>query len=94
VTRPGPRPPASGSRQRAPRANDGRATLRVTKPLRDAIRSGHPWVFDRALAPVKGLAAGDLVTLVDDKGPLATALVDPGSPIRARILDAMTGATT
>jgi 23S rRNA (cytosine1962-C5)-methyltransferase len=36
---------------------------------------------------VKALAAGDVVTLVDDKGPLATAYVDPTSPIRARILD-------
>ena len=31
--------------------------------------------------------AGDLVTLVDERGPLATALADPASPIRARILD-------
>ena len=64
-----------------------RATWRVTKPLRDRIRAGHPWVFDRALAPAKKLAAGDVVTLVDDKGPLATAFADPGSPIAARILD-------
>lgn len=64
-----------------------RATLRVTKPLRDRIRAGHPWVYDRALAPTRSLAAGELVTLVDDKGPLATALVDPTSPLRARILD-------
>jgi 23S rRNA (cytosine1962-C5)-methyltransferase len=27
------------------------------------------------------------VTLVDDDGPVATALADPGSPIRARVLD-------
>ncbi len=70
-------------------APDGkRPTLRVTKPLRDAIRAGHPWVYDRALAPAKHVGVGDLVTLVDDKGPLATALVDPTSPIRARVLDA------
>jgi 23S rRNA (cytosine1962-C5)-methyltransferase len=64
-----------------------RPTLRVTKPLRDRIRAGHPWVYDRALAPTKALAAGDVVTLVDDMGPLATAVVDPTSPLRARILD-------
>ena len=65
-----------------------RASWRVTKPLRDRIRAGHPWVFDRALAQAKKLVAGEVVTLVDDKGPLATALADPGSPIAARILDA------
>lgn len=64
-----------------------RATWRVTKPLRDAIRAGHPWVYDRALAPSKTIKVGDLVTLVDEKGPLATALADPTSPIAARILD-------
>ena len=64
-----------------------RATLRLTKPLRDRISAGHPWVYDRAVAPVKAVAPGALVTLVDERGPLATAFVDPGSPIRARVLD-------
>jgi len=60
---------------------------RLTKPLRAAIRAGHPWIYDRALAPPKDLAAGDVVTVVDDDGPIATVLADPTSPIRARILD-------
>ncbi|HWO24592.1 MAG TPA: class I SAM-dependent rRNA methyltransferase [Kofleriaceae bacterium] len=61
----------------------------LTKPLRAAIRAGHPWIYDRALAPPpRGLAAGDLVTITDADGPVATALADPGAPIRARILDA------
>src|SRR5512135_731732 len=64
-----------------------RATWRVTKPLRDRIRAGHPWVYDRALGPPGNVAAGDLVTLVDERGPLATALADPTSPLRARVLD-------
>jgi 23S rRNA (cytosine1962-C5)-methyltransferase len=64
-----------------------RATWRVVKPLRDSIRAGHPWLYDRALAPPKGIATGDVVTLVDEHGPLATALADPSSPLRARILD-------
>lgn len=59
----------------------------MTKPLRDAIRAGHPWVYDRAIAPANQIAIGELVTLVDDQGPIATALADPSSPIRARILD-------
>jgi len=65
---------------------------RLTKPLRARIRAGHPWIYDRALAPPRGLTAGDLVTLVDDEGPVAIALADPGSPIRARVLD-VPGAT-
>lgn len=64
-------------------------TWRLTKPLRARIRAGHPWIYDRALAPPpRGLAAGDLVTITDEDGPVATALADPGSPIRARVLDA------
>ncbi len=59
----------------------------MTKPLRDAIAAGHPWVYDRALASSGQLEAGALVTLVDERGPIATAMADPTSPIRARILD-------
>jgi 23S rRNA (cytosine1962-C5)-methyltransferase len=61
---------------------------RLTKPLRAGIERGHPWVFDRALARPAPAAAGEVVTLVDDAGPLATALADPDAPIGARVLDA------
>jgi len=65
-----------------------RATLRLTKPLRDAIAAGHPWIYDRALRPVPaGVAAGDLAVVADERGPVATVVVDPASPIRARVLD-------
>jgi 23S rRNA (cytosine1962-C5)-methyltransferase len=65
-----------------------RATWRVTKPLRERVGAGHPWVYDRALAPPPAkVAAGDVVTLVDERGPLAAALADPASPLRARVLD-------
>lgn len=65
-----------------------RPTLRLTKPLRDAIAAGHPWVYDRALRPLPpGLAAGDLAVVADEHGPLATVVVEPASPIRARVLD-------
>jgi 23S rRNA (cytosine1962-C5)-methyltransferase len=60
---------------------------RLTKPLRGAIRAGHPWIYDRALAPPKELRAGDIVTVADEDGPLCTVLADPESPIRARVLD-------
>ena len=62
--------------------------LRLAKPLRDAIAAGHPWIYDRALRPLPpGLAAGDLAVIADDHGPLATVVVEPASPIRARVLD-------
>ena len=64
-----------------------RRALRLTKPLRATIRAGHPWVYDRAAAPAKGLTVGEVVTLIDERGPLACAFVDPDSPIRARVLD-------
>ncbi len=61
------------------------ARWRLTKPLRERIAAGHPWIYDRAIA---GPAAqpGDIVQIVDDKGPVAVAFVDPTSPIRARVL--------
>ena len=59
---------------------------RLTKPLRARIRGGHPWIYDRALAPTKH-AVGELATIVDEDGPIAVALADPLSPIRARVLD-------
>ena len=72
---------------RAPRPTH--PTWRLTKPLRARIRAGHPWIYDRALAaPPRGTAPGDLVTIVDDDGPVALALADPASPLRARVLDA------
>jgi len=60
--------------------------LRLTKPLRERVRAGHPWIYDKAVAATRGLEAGELVTLVDERGPLATAFVDPTSPIRARVV--------
>ncbi len=63
-----------------------RAQLRLRRDLRAAIGRGHPWIYDRAAAPIEA-AAGELVTVVDDRGPVATAFVDPRGPIRARVLD-------
>jgi 23S rRNA (cytosine1962-C5)-methyltransferase len=64
-----------------------RRALRLAKPLRAAIRAGHPWIYDRALAPAKQLTAGEVVAITDESGPLACAFVDPTSPLRARVLD-------
>jgi 23S rRNA (cytosine1962-C5)-methyltransferase len=61
--------------------------VRLTKPLRDRIRAGHPWIYDRAITPLpRDLAPGDLVTLTDADGDVALALADPESPIRARVV--------
>ena len=63
-------------------------TWRLTKPLRARIRAGHPWIYDRAIAPPpKALVAGSLATVVDEDGPIATVFADPTSPIRARVLE-------
>jgi 23S rRNA (cytosine1962-C5)-methyltransferase len=66
-------------------------TWRLAKPLRKQILGRHPWIYDRALAPASGMKAGDVVTIVDEAGPLATAIADPESPIRARVLELDTG---
>jgi 23S rRNA (cytosine1962-C5)-methyltransferase len=59
---------------------------RLDKPLRQSIERGHPWVYDRALARPAPAAAGEVVTIVDDQGPVARAFADPGAPIAARVL--------
>lgn len=64
-----------------------RPIARLAKPLAAAIQSGHPWVYDRALPRLPPVSAGDVVALVDDSGAIACAFADPGSPIRARVLD-------
>ena len=60
---------------------------RLAKPLRQSIERGHPWVYDRALAGPAPAGAGELVTIVDDDGAIATAYADPGAPIAARVVD-------
>jgi 23S rRNA (cytosine1962-C5)-methyltransferase len=85
----GPRAePVPRPRPVAPSAPGARgATLRLTKPLRDRILAGHPWIYDRALAPLpRELVAGDVVTIADADGDVALAFADPGSPICARVL--------
>ncbi len=61
--------------------------VHLRKKLRRYILRGHPWVFDKGVADTEGFAAGDLVSVVDEQGPMAVAFVDPKSPIRLRILD-------
>lgn len=64
-----------------------RARVLLTKPLRERIRAGHPWVYDRALSALpRDVVAGDVVTIADAEGEVALAFADPGSPIRARVV--------
>jgi 23S rRNA (cytosine1962-C5)-methyltransferase len=61
--------------------------VHLHKPLRDRIRAGHPWIYDRALAALpRDVAAGDVVAIADAAGEIALAIADPESPIRARIV--------
>lgn len=63
------------------------------KPKADAraIRHGTPWVYSDALVldrRTKALPAGTIATLEDNnRAPLATVAVTPGSKITARVLD-------
>jgi len=53
------------------------------------LRSGHPWLFDGAVASVKGQGqAGDLAIIFDRKKDrfIGVGLYDPDSPIRIRVL--------
>jgi len=78
----GPQRPRSGARPvlQLP-------VLQLIKPLRDRIRAGHPWLYDRALAPLPGgILPGELVTIADAEGEIALAFADPTSAIRARVL--------
>jgi len=74
----------SGRDARRPRAE---RTIQLAKPLRDRILAGHPWVYDRAVAPLPhDVAPGDVIAIADAEGEVALAFADPESPIRARIL--------
>ena len=58
------------------------------------IRTGHPWLFDRALRAVPaGVAAGTIITLTYRGHALATGVVDPGSALRVRLLSTNTDET-
>jgi len=72
---------------RAGRTASARRTVHLQKPLRDRIRAGHPWIYDRALAGLpRDVTAGDVIAIADADGDIALAIADPESPIRARIV--------
>ncbi|MCA9921424.1 MAG: class I SAM-dependent methyltransferase [Anaerolineales bacterium] len=65
-----------------------RLAVRVTPAAEKAVRSGHPWLFDRGVSAVsENSRSGDLAVVFDRKKRfLAIGLYDPDSPIRVRIL--------
>jgi 23S rRNA (cytosine1962-C5)-methyltransferase len=66
-----------------------RLATRLTPQGERILRSGHPWLFDRAVASVKGEGrAGDLSVIFDRKKDrfIGIGLYDPDSPIRIRVL--------
>ncbi|MBT8494483.1 MAG: class I SAM-dependent methyltransferase, partial [Deltaproteobacteria bacterium] len=69
-----------------------RARVELGKDLRAAVAAGHPWLFDRAIAGVKGrVEPGDLVDIGYRGQALATGFIDPGSPLRVRVLSTTAG---
>jgi 23S rRNA (cytosine1962-C5)-methyltransferase len=51
------------------------------------IQGGHPWIYRDALDPLAGVAAGEIVEVVERGGRfLAHGYADPGSPIAVRVL--------
>lgn len=52
-----------------------------------AARRGHPWIYrDQLAGPLASHAAGDVALVLDPEGaPLGRAILDPGSPIAARL---------
>lgn len=65
-------------------------TILIKKDQDRRIRTGHPWIFSNeinlALTPIKGLTAGDIVTVLSpEKKVMGAAYVNPNSLISARI---------
>ncbi len=66
-----------------------RLATKLTPQGERILRSGHPWLFDGAVAAVKGEGqAGDLAIIFDRKRDkfIGVGLYDPDVPIRIRVL--------
>ncbi|MEM1357328.1 MAG: class I SAM-dependent methyltransferase, partial [Bacteroidota bacterium] len=74
---------------RSQESNISRLPVTLTAPGERALRGGHPWLFDRAIAKVKGRGkVGDLAIIFSYKKNkfIGVGLYDPDSPIRIRVL--------
>jgi len=66
-----------------------RLPVTLTAAGERALKSGHPWLFDGAIAKIKGEGtAGDLAVIFSFKKNkfIGVGLYDPDSPIRIRVL--------
>lgn len=73
-----------------------RIAIKVKSIAEKSIRQGHPWVFEGSIVKQSGEGeAGDLAIIFDQKKNkfLAVGLLDPGSPIRIKILQSGKSAT-
>ena len=71
-----------------PAPAERRLAVRVTRQAQQALRQGHPWLFDRSIVSQSAAGQpGDLAVIFDDRRRfLAAGLYDPASPIRVRVL--------
>lgn len=66
-----------------------RLATRLTAVGERHLRSGHPWLYDRAIERIKGEGkAGDLAVIFDRRRDkfIGIGLYDPDSPIRIKVL--------
>ena len=59
--------------------------LRLVKSLRNAVRAGHPWLFNSAFAKYPDLPPGACVRVVDERGFLCLGIYEPDHPIAVRV---------
>ena len=78
-----------------PEPSAKRIAIRVHPAAEQALRQGHPWLFDRGIREISHAGKpGDLAVIFDRQRKfLAIGLFDPQSPIRVRILQHKTPAT-
>jgi len=61
--------------------------VQLVKPLERAVRHGHPWLYQRALAPLpESVTAGQLVRVVRDNKDIAIGYAHPDHAIGVRVL--------
>lgn len=66
------------------------AEVRLVKDLRKSVRLGHPWIYDRALAPLpRDVQPGSPVRVICRGRDLAVGFADPGAAIAVRVLDVL-----
>jgi 23S rRNA (cytosine1962-C5)-methyltransferase len=61
-------------------------TVRLTQPIHETLRAGHPWIFHDAVRHSRDHEPGDVVDVLDQHGEfVGRGLIEPDSPIRVRL---------